>query len=85
MIIKIIVFKKKAISATQQAEIWRIVLQGQPGEIICKTSLISKNTEAKMDRRFYSSSRIPDLQARSPTSNSSPTKKEKSRYSGTCL
>jgi hypothetical protein len=53
------------ILATWEAEIGRIVVQGQSGQIVCKDP-ISKITRAKMDWICGSSSRVSPLRVQYP-------------------
>jgi hypothetical protein len=50
------------ILATWEAEIWRIAVQGQPRQLICKTPS-PKNNQSKIDCRCGSSDRMPALKA----------------------
>jgi hypothetical protein len=53
------------ILATWEAEMGRIVVQGQPGQIVLETPNL-QNNHNKMDWRCVFSSRAPALQAQSP-------------------
>jgi hypothetical protein len=66
------------ILATWKAEIGRIMVWGQPGQILFKTPL-SKNNQVKMDWRCGSSSRMPALQTQSPEFKSQSHAKNKQK------
>jgi hypothetical protein len=67
------------ILATREAEIRRIVVQGQPGQMVHETPPISKITRTKMDWRSRSSGRVPALRAQSPKFKPQSHKKKKKR------
>jgi hypothetical protein len=52
------------ILAIWEAEIGRLVVQGQPRQVVCKTHLL--NNQSKMEWRSGSSNRVSALQAWSP-------------------
>jgi hypothetical protein len=62
------------ILATWEAEIRRIMVQGQPGQIFLETPHL-QNNQSRMDWRCGSSSRTPALQAQSPEFKSQSHKK----------
>jgi hypothetical protein len=66
------------IIATWEAEIRRIIVRGQPMQIVPKHP-ISKITKVKLDWQCSSISRVPALQVKAMSSNHSLTKKEKIR------
>jgi hypothetical protein len=65
--------------ATQEAELKKITVQGQPGQMVHETS--SSNNQRKMDGRHGSSAGMPALQAQSPDFQSQFYQKEKKRKS----
>jgi hypothetical protein len=69
--------------ATWEAEIRRIAIQDQPGQIVQKAHL--QNYQSKMDWRYDSSSRTPSLQAFlvGLSSNPSPTQKNNNKKKNT--
>jgi hypothetical protein len=65
-----------AILATWEAEIWRIMVRGQPGQIVCET-LISIITRAKWTRGVAQAVKYLLCKLEALSSNPSPSKKER--------
>jgi DNA-directed RNA polymerase subunit N (RpoN/RPB10) len=76
---------KPVILATWEAEIRRIKVQGQPGQIVHKIPSPKIIRKKKTDWRCYSSGRVPTLQVQSYEFKPQSYQKKKKAYSNTGL